>query len=374
MFSGFNRLINRAGAQSAEGAAIGGKTFDPYAALPEGASTQALRDYFERTAGSLPADVTPELLLRQSVRQGVNPAPNLADELYSSAIPQGTGFFSGPVNFGTYQLRNLMANKMVDLGDLVKANPKLAAAIAGGTGLTAGSIAALTSGSSDPSAPTAPAETPMGPTTESIDAGGLINDPEASQNRIENSARQLAEQLDPSLAATLPAPQYTGAGGQTNIVTRGENEALTAAKQQYAKPGNKLANWYRQREEFANYPKYKEEIVSELTQRGVLDTPELQTWARSNPELAYELLKKATGSNLLPSQQTPQLKQQVMTAPAGSNPTNNTLGYASADAQFAVSGNPGAADIREFARPNINEQIVPMDPATIYALSGQVIR
>jgi len=365
MFSGFNRLTNPKGAVTAEGFKIGGTTFNPSDIMPEGVYTQRIRE-LARSKG-----VPEELFIEQMTRPGAS----LAEVADMASIPQGTGFFSGPVEFGSYQLRNLMANKMVNLGDLIKANPRLAIALGGGAGLTAGGIAALSmSGGSDPSAPVAPAETPLGPTTESVDAGGLINDPEAAQTRAENTARDLAAQLDPSLSTQLPAPTYTGAGGQTNIVTRGENEALVAAKQQYASPKSGLANWYRQREEFSKYPQHTEEIVAELTKRGVLDTPELQAWARSNAPLAYELLKKATGSNLLPSQQTPQLKQQVMTSPAGSNPQNNAIGFAEADAQFSVTGSPTATDLREFARPQVNEQIVPTDPAILYALTGQVLR
>lgn len=365
MFSGFNRLTNPKGAVTAEGFKIGGTTFNPSDIMPEGVYTQRIRE-LARSKG-----VPEELFIEQMTRPGAS----LAEVADMASIPQGTGFFSGPVEFGSYQLRNLLANKMMNLGDLVKANPKLAIALGGGAGLTAGGLAALSmSGGSDPSAPVAPTQNPLGPTTESVDAGGLINDPEAAQTRAENTARDLAAQLDPSIAAQLPAPTYTGAGGQTNIVTRGENEALVAAKQQYASPKSGLANWYRQREEFSKYPQHTEEIVAELTKRGVLDTPELQAWARSNAPLAYELLKKATGSNLLPSQQTPQLKQQVMTSPAGSNPQNNAIGFAEADAQFSVSGSPTAADLREFARPQVNEQIVPTDPAILYALTGQVLR
>lgn len=365
MFSGFNRLTNPKGAVTAEGFKIGGTTFNPSDIMPEGIYTQRIRE-LARSKG-----VPEELFIEQMTRPGAS----LAEVADMASIPQGTGFFSGPAKFGAYQFRNLMANNVGDLKDFIKTNPRLAAALVGGGALTTAGLAELLAGGgSNPSAPVAPAETPLGPTTESVDAGGLINDPEAAQARAENTARDLAAQLDPSLSAQLPAPTYTGAGGQTNIVTRGQNEALVAAKQQYAPSKSGLANWYRQREEFAKYPQHNEEIVAELTKRGILDTPELQAWARSNAPLAYELLKKATGSNLLPSQQTPQLKQQVMTSAAGSNPQNNAIGFAEADAQFSVSGSPTATDLREFARPQVNEQIMPTDPAILYALTGQVLR
>lgn len=240
-------------------------------------------------------------------------------------------------------------------------------------GIPGGLAAAFAAGrfTAPTASPETPLETPMGPTTESADAGGLVNDPQAAQNRQANTAQQIAESMTPAARANIPAPTYRGAEGQTVITTRGEDEALRAAKQQYTKPQGQLREYYAQRERYASFPANKAEIVSELTKRGVLDSPQLVAWASANPELAYELLRKATGSNTLPSQQMPQEAQKVITAPAGSNNANNIIGNTSAAAQAAVDGTQGASDLRSFTTPQISDEVRGLDPALIYALQGR---
>jgi len=240
-------------------------------------------------------------------------------------------------------------------------------------GIPGGLAAAFAAGrfTAPTAVPEAPLETPMGPTTESADAGGLVNDPQAAQNRQANTAQQIAESMSPAARAIMPAPVYRGAEGQTVITTRGEDEALRAAKQQYTKPQAQLREYYGQREQYASFPANKADFVSELAKRGVLDSPQLVTWANANPELAYELLRKATGSYTLPSQQIPQQTQKVITAPAGSNNANNIIGNTSAAAQAAIDGTQGASDLRSFTTPQIIDEVRGLDPALIYALQGR---
>jgi hypothetical protein len=94
-------------------------------------------------------------------------------------------------------------------------------------------------------------------------------------------------------------------------------------------------------------------------------------WAGANPALAYELLRKATGSNTLPSQQVPQETQKVITTPAGSNNANNMIGNTSATAEAAVLGTQGASDLKNFTEPQLNDEIRSLNPALIYALQGR---
>lgn len=357
LFSGFNRLTYPKGATTAEGTRVGGMTFNPADVMPEGQYTQRIRE-LARERG------IPEETFVQQMR---SPGPSLADEVDLGSVPRGTGFFSGPVEFGVYQARNLIGSKLTDLSELVKANPALAAgAAAGVAGLGLGSYGL--SRLSNPAAPEVPAETPMGPTTETVDAGGLINDPQAAQQRQQSLAQALAAQQTPAARAQLPTPTYRGADGQTVITTRGEDEALTAAKQQYAKPekAGGVSKYYAQREAYANFPAYKQEIVSELTRRNVLDTPELVQWAQANPTLAYELLRKATGSNVLPSQQTPQATQLKVGTPLGSNTSNNAFGYAAAAGQNAVSNTQGASQLKDATTPQMYQEIEPVDPRLLY--------
>jgi hypothetical protein len=239
-------------------------------------------------------------------------------------------------------------------------------------GIPGGLAAAFAAGRmSAPSAPEVPVQTPMGPTTESADAGTLINDPQAAQSRQMSAAQQLAESMTPGARAVIPEAQYRGADGQTVITTRGEDEALRAAKQQYTKPQAALRDYYTKREQYANFPGNKAEIVSELAKRGILDSPELIAWAGANPTLAYELLRKATGSTTLPSQQVPQQTQKVVTAPAGSNNANNMMGNVAASAEATVDGTQGATELRSFTTPQLVDEIRQLDPALIYALQGR---
>lgn len=307
-----------------------------------------------------------EAAIQMTERGGaVVPSPGglLAEFIQRSGVRGGA---EDVVNVDVRELSNAMGGvRQANLG-------KLGLAL----GVPAGLAAAFAAGrfstpSTEPAAPESPLSTPMGPTTESADVGGLVNDPQAAQNRQANIAQQIAESMTPSARANIPAPTYRGAEGQTVITTRGEDEALRAAKQQYTKPQAQLREYYAQRERYAGFPANKAEIVSELTKRGVLDSPQLVAWASSNPELAYELLRKATGSNTLPSQQIPQQTQKVITAPAGSNNANNIIGNTSAAAQASVDGTQGASDLRSFTTPQISDEVRGLDPALIYALQGR---
>lgn len=240
-------------------------------------------------------------------------------------------------------------------------------------GIPGGLAAAYMAGrtSAPEAAPEAPLQTPMGPTTESADAGGVVNDPQAAQNRQNNIAQQIAAGMTPGARASIPQPTYRGADGQTVIVQRGEDEGLVSAKQQYVKPPTALASEYARRRQFAENAANKAQIIGELTQRGVLDTPELVAWAGANPTLAYDLLRKATGVNTLPSQQVPQPTQRVITAPAGSNTSNNMIGNTAATAEATLGGTQGSSDLRGFTSPQLSEEIMRLDPALIYALQGR---
>lgn len=219
------------------------------------------------------------------------------------------------------------------------------------------------------SAPSAPAvseqPSPMGPTTANPESGP-VNDPQVAQQEQRTIAQTVAAGMAPSARAVIPQAAYTGAGGQPVMVTRGQDEALTAAMQQYAKPQDALKNYYSKREDYANFPAYKTEIISELQKRGVLDTPELVTWAGANPTLAYELLRKATGSNVLPSQQVPQPTQMTITAPMGSNNANNSVGN-------SISLGEGAVDLYNATQPSANLEINPIPTDIIGRLQQSVL-
>lgn len=357
MFSGFNRLRYPSGATTAEGFKVGGLTFNPADIPGERQGTEFIRGL--QTRGGKPflasSGIDEDLLLQESLKQTMRPGASVADELYGSAIPRGTGLMSGPIDFGVYQARNLLKNNLGNIAELVRNNPALAAGL-GTTGLTALGITGYNLLTND-AAPETQTPRTLGPVSESVDAGGLINDPQAKQERQQEAVRRLAAEMDAAARAVIPPAQYRGADGQTVITTRGRNEALTAAKQQYAKPQKALRDYYSGREAYAQFPANKAEIVSELTKRNVLDTPELQTWARSNPTLAYELLRKATGSNVLPSQQMPQVTTREVGSQLGDDPAKNAAGFGAYSAASEVDGSAGADDIKDATRPLIRPKL-----------------
>jgi hypothetical protein len=353
------------------------------------ADNEALQAFYQR--GGLPRDISYK---SKTGLPGLEPEAQLGGRAFvedasGRLVPSSSRIFPGEVE-GQLPLpistqiasrlsdapRNLLGSTIRNLSEFVRENPLETVAI-GSTALGAGGLLAYAMqqqrGQQNLAAPEAALETPMGPTTESADAGNLINDPQAAANRQARIAREMADAMDPSARAraTMPKPVYRGAEGQTVIITPGRDEALTAAKQQYTKPQRELQDYYKQREAYAGFPANKAEVISELTKRGVLDSPQLVAWAGANPELAYELLRKATGSNTLPSQQVPQETQKVITTPAGSNNANNMIGNTSATAEAAVLGTQGASDLKNFTEPQLNDEIRSLSPALIYALQGR---
>lgn len=225
-------------------------------------------------------------------------------------------------------------------------------------------------GTTTPAAPELPG--PMGPTTANPEVG-LASDPQVAQQQQMTAAQAIAASMAPSARAVIPEATYTGAGGQPIMTTRGEDEALTSAKQQYAKPQKGISKYYAEREAYAKYPAYKAEIISELQKRGVLDTPELLTWAGANPTLAYELLRKATGSNTLPSQQVPQPTQVTTTTSMGSNTMNNMIGNSAYLSESLIGGKAGASDLAGVTTATTNLEINPIPTDIIGRLQQSVL-
>lgn len=344
MLSGMNRLTYPAGTKTAEGFAVGGRTFNPADVMPEGQYTQRIRE-LARSKG------VPEELFIQQMR---NPGASLADEINFAEIPAQTGLLSKPLDFGVYQARNLMQQTGRNLADLIKANPRMAAAAAAtaGAGGIGYGISRMAQGA--PAAPVLPGR--MGPTTADVSEGN-VSDP-----MLKTTAQMIAEGMSsaPGISAQLEAPSYRGAE-RTAISTRGDaDESVRAAKAQYIKPESALEKYYKQREAYANYPAHKAMIISTLQKQGVLDTPELVTWAGANPTLAYELYRK------LPSQQVPQPTQVTITAPMGSNNANNSVGN-------SVSLGEGAIDLYNATQPSANLEINPIPTDIIGRLQQSVL-
>ena len=350
------------------------------------ADNEALQAFYQR--GGLPRDISYK---SKGGLPGLEPEAQLGarafvEDASGRLVPSSSRIFPGevegqlPLNISTQIAsrlsdapRNLLGSTVRNLSGFVKENPLLATSIGSGAlggGLLAAYAMQQQGTQQNPAAPEAPLQTQMGPTTESADAGGLVNDPQAAQIRQAKIAREIAAGMSPGARATLPEPRYRGADGQTVIVQRGQDEGLTAAKQQYVKPQNALAAAYARRQQYAESPANKAQIISQLAQRGILDTPELIAWAGENPTLAYDLLRKVAGGGTLPSQQVPQPMQKVITASAGSNNFNNMIGNTAATAEATLGGTQGSSDLRGFTAPQLSDEIRRLDPALIYALQG----
>lgn len=345
------------------------------------ADNEALQAFYQR--GGLPRDISYK---SKAGLRGLEPEAQLGARAFVEGpegrlIPSSSRIFPGevegqlPLNIYTQIAsrlsdapRNRLSGAVQNLADFLKSPAGVATSL-GAAGIGTGALAYELLRGREAASPEASLQTPMGPATESVDAGGVVNDPQAARNRQANLAQQIAAGMSPGARANMPAPTYRGADGQTVIVQRGEDEALTAAKQQYARPENALAAEYSRRRQFAEDPRNKAQIISQLVQRGVLDTPDLVAWAGQNPALAYDLLRKA-GGGTLPSQQVPQPVQKVITAPAGSNTANNMIGNTAATAEATLGGSQGASDLRGFTSPQLADEFQRLDPALIYALQG----
>lgn len=345
------------------------------------ADNEALQAFYQR--GGLPRDISYK---SKAGLPGLEPEAQLGARAFIEGpegrlIPSSSRIFTGeaegqlPLNISTQIAsrlsdapRNRLSGAVQNLTEFLRSPVGVGTSL-GAAGIGAGALAYELLRGREAASPEAPLQTPMGPTTESADAGGVVNDPQAAQNRQANLARQIAASMSSGARANIPEPTYTGAGGQTRIIQRGnKDEALTAAKQQYARPQNALAAEYARRRQYAEDPGNKAQILNQLAQRGVLDTPELMAWAGQNPMLAYELLRKA-GGGTLPSQQVPQPKRKDVIAPIGSDTPQTMIGHTAATGDN-IDGTQGSSALRGVTSPQVVDKILPLDPALILALQG----
>jgi len=241
--------------------------------------------------------------------------------------------------------------KQMDLSALSKLAPYFLGA--GGVGLGAGLIARNMGGGGQEQ----PVETSMGPVTATPNTGPL-NDPAVQSQQ--QAAAAAAASMQAGSGVNIAAPEYRGVDGrQTPTVTRGDNEELRSMKQQYAS-GSKTAaspmqRYFAEREAYGNAN--KTQIIDQLIGVGAINNNDLMRWAESNPALAYELLEKQLGNRKLPSQQTVQNTQAVISTSLGSNNQNNAIGSAESAGQSASNPTQGAADMRDALTPQLLELI-----------------
>lgn len=189
------------------------------------------------------------------------------------------------------------------------------------------------------------------------------------------------------ITAPVEVPSLTGAaqrmaaGGMGTSVARTQQseliEALAnarAAMRLPSMPGApstypNIGEYYSQREAYTNLPSVAGAVTKELGQQ----TPrysekDIQTWAYSNPELAFELLESLKGNRAMPSQQMPQARGVEISTPMGTNFMNNALG----SSRYSVEqlyGTQGASDINATVTPQFVETLKPLPPDYSKAIS-----
>lgn len=307
----------------------------------------------------LEAEAVPGALVR-SAGGGMRPptppgALSTAQRQAGELVPSPGGALKAPEEVIDVSVREL--NNAV--GGLRTLDLKKALGLAGvGVGLGTG-LAAFRQ-KEEPGVPggglSSPAEsipTPMGPTSANPELGP-VNDPMVAAP---------GQTFGPGAGA-----DYRGVDGQTVIVTPGDrDETLRAMKQQYVSkpntPARQLEDYYRQRETYAKAPQINVKVISELTKRGELGSPELLGWAQANPTLAYELLRQKYGVSDVMNQQMPQVKQYETGTSLGTNNSNNFVGNVQASAQSAL-GQQGASDIAAATRPQLYERIENLPPSS----------
>ena len=169
---------------------------------------------------------------------------------------------------------------------------------------------------------------------------------------------------------TGPAPGMTGAGQVVIQMDDSASELRQAVQRVKAQspmaftpdsPQNykKIAEYYGARQKYAGQPDVGASVQQQLSERGLLGTPELQKWATSNRGLAYELLQREMGQRSIPSMQSQPMSQGVSVgSEMGSNNANNAQGYAENASASSVLGSQGASDLADATKPIAKPQLL----------------
>ena len=211
-------------------------------------------------------------------------------------------------------------------------------------------------------------QTPMGQPTATPEAGPLT----PAVTGIEGSVE---------IPSPIGALQGMVPGGMGTSVARTQQsdliEALAnarAAMKLPSMPGApatypSIGEYYGQREAYTNLPSVAKAVTQELGQQAPrYAEKDIQTWAYSNPELAFELLEGLKGNRPMPSQQMPQMRGVELSTPMGTNFMNNALG----SSQYSVEqlyGTQGASDINATVTPQFVETLQPLPPNYAKAIS-----
>jgi hypothetical protein len=161
-----------------------------------------------------------------------------------------------------------------------------------------------------------------------------------------------------------------GAGSVPQLVDSRESEYRQAVQnaaqglRQDASQYKNVGDLYRVQAAYANAPGRAEEIIGALkgmgapASVGIESEANFETWARSNPELAYRLQLQMQRRG--PSQQMPTAQGAVLGTSMGTNTPNNAAGQARAAAINAAFGTQGSADLNATLAPQAYQTLEKM--------------
>jgi hypothetical protein len=239
--------------------------------------------------------------------------------------------------------------------------------------------------------PPAPGQTSLGAPTATLEAGAnlpaVTGTPQvaAPVQPIAGSTNAIPGTVNPSsttpigsppapitrapLGGQAPAPVASAMGGGSvpQLMDSADSDYLQAAQnaaqglRQDASQYKNIGDFYRVQSAYANAPGRPEQIIGSLkgmgapASVGIESEANFETWARKNPELAYQLQLQMQRRG--PSQQMPTAQGAALGTSMGFNNTNNAAGQARAAAINAAFGTQGAADFNATLAPQAYQTI-----------------
>ena len=216
--------------------------------------------------------------------------------------------------------------------------------------------------------------TGMGQSTATVEEGPVA-DPQRADNPImqplvdSEVASTVAQGMDTGPTQLEPVPEYRGPQPGAPIVTRGDMGEQARSQKQQGEPTG-LAKYYAERAQVAMSPGVNEATIAELQGMGILNTPDLAMWAKSNPALAYDLLEKTKASRpTMPSQQSINLTGTQLMSSMGSDVDRNAIGNTMGK---DMTGTAYGADMSAATRAYSAPVIRPVGRNAMYDLQGRV--
>ena len=247
--------------------------------------------------------------------------------------------------------------------------------------------------------PPAPGQTSLGAPTATLEAGAnlpaVTGTPQvaAPVQPIAGSTNAIPGTVNPSSTtpigsppapitraplggqASAPVASAMGGGSVPQFMDSANSNYLQAAQnaaqglRQDASQYKNIGDFYRVQSAYANAPGRPEQIIGALkgmgapASVGIESEANFETWARKNPELAYQLQLQMQRRG--PSQQTPQKQGVVLGTSFGTNTSNNAAGQAGAAALNATYGGQGPSEFNAALSPQAYETIQRLTPTSL---------